>query len=365
MFLFLFPIVSIAQSYRAVHNGQSIAGSVKIQQSDIPVSPSPPDESEFSWAPFLAIADTIMGTNWEDVPTGMLTEARVEAAYDVQVYIRAGIGHLGPPNYQYDTMCYIHDDAASGSRVMRAHYRANQIGQLQSNTDTSGGGYNWNPIFADNIDTVYVTTLVKWEDPESDTVYEQRSAYTGKHPGGLMGGTYATEGDWDNDCNEGPCDGFSMGLAFGGISGGWLNTLRIYFYHVDMPGSSGQTFYLMDPDDLEEFWIMDGEWHSITIGLLMNDAGSANGRFKVWIDGKFSLEQTGLRFRQASNVYIDWMKNYYFWGGSNWGNRSLQEEHIWVDDNWSYVPKDPAYYNDDPITVMNWDNETDTPIFTE
>ncbi len=93
--------------------------------------------------------------------------------------------------------------------------------------------------------------------------------------------------------------------------------VAFYVYHMDQPGSYGETLYWTDA------WVMKGEWACIEMQLAGNKVSSGNvankdGILRGWINGNLKYERTNLRWFNGTRIDdIEDMDAFIYTGGSN------------------------------------------------
>ncbi len=354
-----------ADSILWLHNnpGESLTG-IGGAGAD-PGDPPPADTSDIS-----SYATVVLSNTWESTNTGLITKTELSTAYGgATIRFVNGFGESGtwPGQEWKDTTCVV--VVLDANNVMKAHYHDHSVGLYRPEpTHFYGSGFQFEPEIESGHTELYVTTLVKIVDAAGYSIYQSRGQLTGKFPGGVSGGNPAASGtgdDWDGH------DGFKCDFAFGGAAGQWTTTLRGYLYHVNQQYEFGDIKYLLDPVN-GGYYRFDSDWHSYTMRIVLNTVGLSNGFVEMFIDGRFSVIWEGLELRQSPGVYLDHIKNYWFWGGSNIITmNSLRNEFLYHDEQ--YVFK----YNDDEnvprgftksqqgrvLELPNWDVETDSPVF--
>jgi hypothetical protein len=61
-----------------------------------------------------------------------------------------------------------------------------------------------------------------------------------------------------------------------------------------------------------------GQWHCYEAQVRLNDPGSSNGLFRLWIDGELEAERTGLNFLGSYNAYgINGLFLENYWNGGS------------------------------------------------
>jgi lysophospholipase L1-like esterase len=79
-----------------------------------------------------------------------------------------------------------------------------------------------------------------------------------------------------------------------------------------------------------------GQWYTITERIVANTPGQKNGIAEGYINGKLVARKTDLRFRDTTNLKIDWIDFTSFFGGSGAEWATTKEEYIYFDDVIAY-----------------------------
>ena len=83
-----------------------------------------------------------------------------------------------------------------------------------------------------------------------------------------------------------------------------------YVYHPDQPSSFGDNF------DWGNASFVPGRWTTVETRVRLNTPGESNGIIEGWMDGRRVLRETGLRFRDTSDLHIEGLFFSTFFGGS-------------------------------------------------
>jgi hypothetical protein len=154
----------------------------------------------------------------------------------------------------------------------------------------------------------------------------------GKLPGPAGSGT---------DGSQPPTGGAAVGEMNGWSSRCmWRSSgrLAMYIYHQDMEDKYGDYYFLMNDDGT--YFQFDAEqprWYNITIRLVMNTvdqegSGNFDGIVEGFIDGELKLTRDNMRFRNYSNMGIDWSLFCTFFGGTGDIWKPQRDEWVLFDD---------------------------------
>ncbi|NJO67964.1 MAG: hypothetical protein HC830_00615 [Bacteroidetes bacterium] len=105
-----------------------------------------------------------------------------------------------------------------------------------------------------------------------------------------------------------------------------IGTIQSYIYH------HAQTSEYGEGGRWENSQIPVGEWFNITIRVVMNDLGQANGVFEGFINGKLAFSRNHYVFRQIPEMGIHKIQFHSFFGGSGSRYAAVQDEYIDWDD---------------------------------
>lgn len=122
--------------------------------------------------------------------------------------------------------------------------------------------------------------------------------------GGKLPGLYGGKGNTGGHIPNGK-DGFSVRL-FWGVNGRG----GVYAY---LPTSIkwGTGFRA------ESLKFIPGKWHSLELGVFLNDPLTKNGSIELWFDGKQVINAHGLHFRDVEELQIDGVLFSTFFGGGS------------------------------------------------
>lgn len=148
----------------------------------------------------------------------------------------------------------------------------------------------------------------------------------GKLPG--LSGDYGRAG-WGGRRSDGR-NGWSLRGAFGQASPKQDGTpsftqLATYAYHADMATDYGD-HWLWTYNDWGLLSLL--RWYCIEQYVRLNNPGKNDGVFKVWVDGRRTLEKRDIRLRDVEQLKIErvWMN--VFHGGTA---VSHQDQHLYID----------------------------------
>lgn len=185
-----------------------------------------------------------------------------------------------------------------------------------------GGGLNQMAPFEspDNIEEIYITYKLKF-DQNFDF------ALGGKLPGVAFGSAQnvASGGAGPDIGNKGA----SLRLM-------WASEGRLimYVYHHSMTSKYG------DQLGLGRFaQINKGQWHTLTIRVVANEIGKANGIMQVWLDEKLVASSSKIEMRTSSSprTIREIMLN-TFMGGASKIFAAERDQYLWMNDFyfWQY-----------------------------
>jgi hypothetical protein len=120
----------------------------------------------------------------------------------------------------------------------------------------------------------------------------------GKLPG-LYGGNGPTGGDKVTGEN-----GFSARLMWRSLGAG-----EAYAYVVNKPMDYGLSI------GRGAWQFQPGKWHTIQQEVVLNDPRKANGKIRVWVDGRHVIDKGQLVFRTTDRIKIDGLMFQTFFGG--------------------------------------------------
>lgn len=131
---------------------------------------------------------------------------------------------------------------------------------------------------------------------------------------GLMGGTVVVPYGRDYGFNAGAMWDENQGVT-------------TYIYHAGAAGDWAESSYWSLNGGS---FISDGEWHTITIRVVLGAPDAANGIFEAWIDGvlKFQSDHYKYRTSLAPNTKIDRLMFVCFFGGGSSDFETERDEHI-------------------------------------
>ncbi len=157
--------------------------------------------------------------------------------------------------------------------------------------------------------------------------------------------------------NEITTDGFSGGLMF--KDGG---RILFYIYYPDNPNKGGISItwgspYALNPIEGSKMEVTytsgtmsqskPGEWHNLTYRMVLNTVkstggGNYDGILEAFFDGKLVTQISKICFRNTSNLGIDVMRIYSFFGGSTDVYRNPIAEWLKLDNFLLYTFKSEA-----------------------
>jgi len=189
-----------------------------------------------------------------------------------------------------------------GNRCMKATYPPDAVG-------SGSCGFQWTPGLPPGYDEIW---------------FSYNLYFAPNFPWALGGKLPGLGGNPDNYTtgisNPLYTDGFQCGLMWGYGYGGQDDEGQPYFYlfHQDMPSLYGDSKRW---GALGAYKMPTGQWINITVRFVMNTiksggGGNYDGIMEGFINGVLVGQYTNIRFRNYSNIDIDFMKIYSFFGGS-------------------------------------------------
>jgi hypothetical protein len=139
--------------------------------------------------------------------------------------------------------------------------------------------------------------------------FDDLPLHSGKLPGFM--GLYSDSARGLNPPSESE-PGWSARVLFGPGSDSSHVRLGYYTYHLDQPGTAGETMNWSEEIPLDTWVCIEGK-------TTMNDPGVKNGELSAWIDGSSVFDQSDLYFRSGtqSNVHIREFMFEVYYGGSS------------------------------------------------
>ncbi|MBK1696158.1 polysaccharide lyase [Rhodovibrio salinarum] len=144
----------------------------------------------------------------------------------------------------------------------------------------------------------------------------------GKLPG-LYGGNAPTGGDEVTGTN-----GFSARLMWRSLGAG-----EAYAYVVNKPDDYGLSI------GRGAWQFQPGAWQAIQMEVVLNDPGRANGRLRVWVDGRQVIDKGQLVYRTDRGVKIDGLIFQTFFGGGDKSWASPKDQSAAFSDFKIYQPQ--------------------------
>lgn len=117
------------------------------------------------------------------------------------------------------------------------------------------------------------------------------------------------------NCNSGGAipsghDGWSCRLMF--LESGLLGA---YLYYPLMKTNFGEFTFFSVQD--QPFFVKTGQWHLVSIFVLLNDEGNNNGVLNISVDNEVFFERGAMVFRFGNSLFVDHMLFSCFLGGDD------------------------------------------------
>lgn len=237
---------------------------------------------------------TLIDARFDDVGVGPVTPDSFNQA-------------LGPTNRDaaaYDSMSYVQQAGADGSRFVRTHLAAHKI--LGRNSSPGDGDVLVVPLEDQSEDAACISYDVRFSAGFDVSAGGKLPGLLGVAPGvspqSPTGGG-STEHGW-----SGRVMWLGPKLSRSVRDSGQPDLAVTYLYH---PGQSG-TF----GDDIS--WgrgLVDGGWHQVRQCYTLNTVGRSDGDLQAWIDGTEVLDRTDVVYRTDPEVHITHLDWSVFRGG--------------------------------------------------
>ncbi len=219
----------------------------------------------------------------------------------------------------------IQDKDPARDKVLMVKYPHRQVRSLRS-----GASWFWKPI-----EPTYEAFLSYW-------VYfpDTLEFRAGGKLHGLVGGKANTGGNKPTGT-----DGWSCRMHWGPE-----DQIKLYVYHKDQISKWGDVYYfqhnpkphdvsagVMPKVDKEDYiHLTKGEWHHISVRVVVNNIGAKNGIAQAWYDGKLVVDLRGFEFRASTvptdKLLIDGAYFSTFYGGRDERYMPVKDEVILFDD---------------------------------
>lgn len=190
----------------------------------------------------------------------------------------------------------------------------------------TGSGVQWHAVFSKGYDELYLSYRVRFSDGFSNK--DLHGKLPGLSGGKSNGGGYLPDGT----------DGWSARYMFHGTD------INFYLYYPDLFRHFGDSlpipkkkYYGAGPVLNPGFVLRPNVWYTVTQRVVLNTPGKSDGLIEGFINGKKCAQQTGIRFRDVSDLTIDRIYFANFLGGS--GKKTSSREHICFDDFYVYTYK--------------------------
>ncbi|WPR73553.1 Ig-like domain-containing protein [Algoriphagus sp. NG3] len=205
--------------------------------------------------------------------------------------------------------------SVDGKKVLANYYPKGTWGR--------GGGLNQWVDFSDtpdNITEIYWTFRIKYQD-------DFDWGLANKLPGVSFGTvqTVASGGDGPNIGNKGS----SLRLMW--REGGKMS---LYVYHHNMHGEYGDDMGIGTFGQLKK-----GHWQELTVRVVANQVGKANGIMQVWLDGVLVASVQNIEMRTSTSPQtIRGLALHTFMGGADERFAPDKNQFMWMDDihYWQY-----------------------------
>ncbi|NJK93860.1 MAG: fibronectin type III domain-containing protein [Bacteroidales bacterium] len=236
----------------------------------------------------------IFEQGWENTPAGWYEIDQFYRDWNNGLY-EWGLGARTDVNDP--TSCEILEnvDPSNTTKIMRSHFPRGTYG--------TASGFSMEGELRGNYDEIYLTYNVRFKEGF-------QFVDGGKFPG-LGGGKIVVPNPPSGD------QGFVC-VAM------WENTgnIQSYIYHQDQKSEYGEGGRWGD------FVIKPGEWVNITMRVVMNDPGQANGIFEAFINGELAFSKSTYRFRSNSGLATHKIIFHSFFGGSGSQYAAERDEYI-------------------------------------
>ena len=183
-------------------------------------------------------------------------------------------------------------ESEGGNNFLRVDYPRGGVGPAE-------GGAQFRTDFSASIgehEELYLAYDVRFEEG-----FDFRLG--GKLPG--FGAGWATGGGRQPDGHN----GFSTRMM-------WVEqgSAVSYVYHPDQPSKYGERFNWQGAS------FTPGQWTTVETRVRLNTPGQNDGIIEGWVDGQLVLRETGMRFRDTSDIKIEGLLFSTFFGGntSDW-----------------------------------------------
>jgi len=257
------------------------------------------------------IFNIVFDHDWENDPLGYYTRAQFTKDFQNGLYEWG----MGDRTDVYDPRsCEIIDntDYTNSSKVLRSHFPKGKYG--------TSSGFCLEGELKGNYDELYLTYNIRFKEGFN-------FVDGGKLPG-LSGGNIVVPNPPTGE------QGFVCGEMWG-----WDGSIRCYIYHHDQTSIYGEGGIWNSAP------IVPGEWTNITIRVVMNDVGQANGIYEGFVNGKLAFTKSNYRFRMSSAVATHKIELHSFFGG----------------DGQQYAAKRDEYIDFDQFYVFTYNENVDVP----
>jgi len=229
-------------------------------------------------------------------------------------YTKWGFTYPGWNTRQSTTDIIQDDDPDDSTKVLKGYYPIDEFGSTNT-------GFNWWVYLNDGYDELYFSYDLYF-------MPEFQPQLGGKIPG-IMGGYPYSAKPYDGT------DYLSASMMFS-------QSCRIQFYsaYVDAkanPSGALDTYYWGYDGYPEDYWlpsslvieyakgtfayVTPGEWHNITYRVVLNtvtgSVGDYNGILEGYFDGELYLQISNMQWRHTTDLQIDIIKFYTFFGGDD------------------------------------------------
>lgn len=268
-------------------------------------TPRPRRTSERQPAPAPG-PETVIDAHFDDVPSGPVSPGS---------FIRA-VRATNRDAASYDSMTYVKQADASGSRFVRTHLAARRI--LDRNDARGDGNVLVVPLEDQGRDAACVSYDVRFSPGFEVSAGGKLPGLLGVAPGvppQAPTGAGSTKHGW-----SGRVMWLGPKLFRVVRESGQADLAVTYLYHAGQGGTFG--------DHIS--WgrgLIDGGWHQVRQCYDLNTLGRADGRLRAWVDGAQVLDRSDIVYRTDPKVHITHLDWSVFRGGdsADWAARTAGE----------------------------------------
>jgi hypothetical protein len=194
-------------------------------------------------------------------------------------------------------------ESVSDGAAMRVFYPKGSYNPGADDAPRGGAGFVADFGTGQGLERACLTYRVRFQD---DFAFQKG----GKLPG-LYGGKAPTGGDEVTGEN-----GFTTRLMWRALGAG-----EAYAYVVNKPGDYGLSV------GRGAWQFQPGKWHTIQQEVVLNDPDAADGKLRVWVDGRHVIDKGKLAYRTTPGVTIDGLMFQTFFGGGDPSWASPKDQH--------------------------------------